>query len=69
MSNIFKKIGGGLKAIVVAPKNAVTKTVRRKVITTVIASIASILLLYGVELPSDIQDSLAAIIDFIITLF
>ena len=42
-------------------KEAATKTLRRKVISTIIAAIASILLLYGVDLPKDLQDSITTV--------
>ena len=62
MSNIFAK----LKGVISLPKQAVEVVLRRKAISAVVAGIAGILLVYGVELPKDVQDSITAIIDFLI---
>jgi len=70
LASVFKSIGKGTKNVVYdKPKQFVTATVRRKVIASVIAVIASILVLYGYELPVDIQNNLTSVIDSLITIF
>lgn len=64
----MNRILGALKKVALLPKKAVEITLRRKAISAVVAAIAGILIVYGIELPSDIQDSLTAIIDFVISL-
>lgn len=64
----MNKIFGALKKVAGAPKKVVEVALRRKAISAIIAAIAGILIVYGIELPSDIQDSLTTVIDFVVSL-
>lgn len=66
----FKAIGQGTKNLVYdKPKQFVTASVRRKVIASVVGLLASILVLYGYELPADIQNNLTSVVDALVNIF
>ena len=73
MNKIFgaiKSLGQGTKKVVYdVPKDFITASVRRRVIASVITLIASILVVYGYELPDDLQNNLTVVIDSLIAIF
>lgn len=67
---VFKSIGTGTKKVVYdKPKQFITASVRRKVIASAVGLLASILVLYGYELPADIQNNLTSVVDALISIF
>jgi len=62
---MFKAVGRFFKS----PKKFVERKLRKRAIVALVAAVASILVLYGYELPADIQNNIADIIDSFVNLF